>query len=227
MTGREPAWRVFASELQASLFDEKGAGERAASYLLSPLGARMSRVMLIGTLAPPEALGEDVSRPFLRSRFTDPTGTVTVTAGSFQPRALTGLRTVTGSDPHLVVGKAHLFVGRNGTAYPSVRAEALRPLGAAEMRAGWAEAVDQTLVRIERMEAIRAGRPGAGGGTTPASWTAPAHAAAARYPSVDPGSFRGGLEAVLRALEPPLAAPSSPGPGRLRSHPLSPRRGSG
>jgi RPA family protein len=207
MTGREPAWRVFANELQASLFDEKGAGERATSYLLSPLGARMNRVLLIGTLAAPESLGADESKPFLRSEFTDPTGAVTVTAGSFQPRALTAMRSVSGSGAYLLVGKAHLFIGRNGTAHPSVRAEALRPIGPDEVRAGWAEAADQTLLRIEIMEAIRVGRRGPGDGTTPSSWSDSARAAQARYPSADPGSFRGGLEMVLRALGPATAAP--------------------
>lgn len=218
MSGREPAWRVFANEISASLFDEKGTGERAASYLLSPLGARMNRVLLVGTLATAEALGDDEARPFLRSRLTDPTGALTVTAGSFQPRALLGLRGVSGTDPYLLVGKAHLFVGRNGSAYPSVRVEAVRRLEAPEARAAWAEAVDQTLRRIELMEALRAGGSVPGGALLPRGWIDAARASISRYPSVEPASFREGLGAVVRALGPTAAAP-----GAVPREPTPPR----
>ncbi len=227
MTGREPAWRVFASEMMASLFDEKGTGDRPTSYLLSPLGARMNRVLLVGRLSVPDALGEDEARPFLRSRLTDPTGTVTVTAGSFQPRALAGLRSVRAEDPYLVVGKAHLFVGRNGTAYPSVRAEALRPLSEDEARAAWAEAAAQTLDRIELAESVRFGRPLADAGRFPLSWREGARTAVARYPSASPGSFREGVGVVLRAIEPsavPAAVPVPVAPPAPDRPPPSPPR---
>jgi RPA family protein len=52
MSGRETAWRVLAQEFGASIEEEKGVGERAASYLLSPLGARMNRVLVAGVLSP-------------------------------------------------------------------------------------------------------------------------------------------------------------------------------
>jgi len=215
VSGREPAWRVFANELSASLFEEKGTGDRAASYLLSPLGARMNRVLMLGTLTPPEALGTDESRPFLRSRLTDPTGTITVTAGGFQPRALAGLKAVTADSAHLVVGKAHLYIGRNGTAYPSVRAEALRPVSEAELGAGWAEAVDQTLLRIELSEALRAGREPPEGGAAPSAWANAARSAIARYPSLEPGSYRTGLGGVLHSLDPARAIPPASAPATV------------
>ena len=57
MTVREPAWRVLAQEFLSALEEEKGTGDRAATYLLSPLGARMNRVLLVGTLGPVESIG--------------------------------------------------------------------------------------------------------------------------------------------------------------------------
>jgi RPA family protein len=37
MTGREPAWRVFAHEFQASVHEESSTGERPVRYVVSPL----------------------------------------------------------------------------------------------------------------------------------------------------------------------------------------------
>ena len=35
---REFAWRVFAAEFNDSQFEEKGTGEMAPSYVITPLG---------------------------------------------------------------------------------------------------------------------------------------------------------------------------------------------
>ncbi|MCI4327067.1 MAG: hypothetical protein L3K16_05465 [Thermoplasmata archaeon] len=209
MTGREPAWRVLAQELEASLEEEKGVGERAASYLLSPLGARMNRVLVSGTLGPAEPVGRDPENPFYRSRLVDPTGTIAVTAGGFQPRAMATLREVTLPTPAIVVGKVNLFRGRDGTAYVSVRAEAVRPTSAEEVRGHLADAVDQTVERIRLVEAIRGEVPGTEPRIVgyPASWVRSAREAHRRYPGVDPGTFRGALRSVV-----PVVAGSAPLP---------------
>lgn len=150
MTGRETAFRVLAREFNTATREEKGEGERAASYLVSALGTRMNRVLLVGRLSPPESVGKDPALPFLRARLEDPTGTVTVTSGTFQPRALDEMRRLTSPAPCVVVGKVHLFRGRDGTAFTSVRAEALRPVQDEEYRAFLAEAALATLDRLDR-----------------------------------------------------------------------------
>ncbi|MCI4360147.1 MAG: DNA-binding protein, partial [Thermoplasmata archaeon] len=129
MTGRETAWRVLAHEFESSVQEEVGTGERAAHHLLSPLGARMNRVLIVGTLAVPESVGRDPSAPFLRARLSDPTGAFTVTAGGFQPKALAAFQAIREPLRSLVVGKAHLYTGRDGVATSSVRAEGLRTIG--------------------------------------------------------------------------------------------------
>ncbi|HEY6238668.1 MAG TPA: hypothetical protein VIZ68_05735, partial [Thermoplasmata archaeon] len=134
MSAREPAWRVFAQEFQASIEEEKGAGERAASYVISPIGARINRLLAVGTLSPPEQVGRDPASPFLRSRLTDPTGVFQVTAGGFQPRALAALQSVQQPQRTLVVGKAHLFRGRDQVAYGSIRLESLKTSDEGEYR---------------------------------------------------------------------------------------------
>ncbi len=210
MTGREPAWRVLAQEFDASVEEEKGVGERAASYLLSPLGARMNRVLVAGVLSAAETVGRDPENPFYRARLQDPTGTIRVTAGGFQPRAMAALREVGTPIPALVVGKVHLFRGRDGTAYASVRAEAVRPATAEEVRHHLADAVEQTADRIRLVEALRAEPVGSDSPIAgfPAAWVRSAREARRRYPAVDPATFRGPLNGVLRTVtgEEPLPA---------------------
>lgn len=204
MTRREPAWRMLASEFNRSVEEERGANERSASFLLSPFGARANRVLLAGDLEPPEQIGKDASMPFWRSRLHDPTGVVSVTAGGFQPRAMAALRAVESSTPSLVVGKAHLYRGRDGVAYPSVRVEYLRSLFPEEFRTALAEALEQTLGRLELLESLstnpsRSDDEIVRSGVSP-SWVLAARSALARYgpPGRDPS--REMLRPVLGAL---------------------------
>lgn len=204
MTGREPAWRVLAHEFAASIEEERGTGERAATYVLSPLGARMNRVVVVGTMGAAEAVGREEEAPFYRGRLIDPTGTVTVTAGGFQPRAMAALRELAEPRPVLVVGKAHLFRGRDQTVYGSVRAEALRPITDAEYRAALLEAVDQGAARLALVRVARAAgttSPVVSAAPAPELWTRGARAAADRYPTVDLEPFRAGFERALRVAE--------------------------
>ena len=44
MIYREVAWRVFAGELNSSDLEVRGEGEKAPSYLITPLGAQINRL---------------------------------------------------------------------------------------------------------------------------------------------------------------------------------------
>ena len=233
MTGREPAWRVLAHEFQASIEEEKGTGERAAGYVLSPLGARMNRVLAVGTLSPPESVGRDPAATFLRARLTDPTGSFQVTAGGFQPRALAALQRITTPGRALVVGKAHLFRGRDQVVYGSIRAEALRTVSEAEYESLLAEALRQTARRIDLSVRVRAGRAplselDARAQGIPSAWLAAAHSAQQRYPTLDPEAFRPPLVDAAAGLgagagaDMPLQAPSTPPVRVTRSAPPAP-----
>jgi uncharacterized protein len=204
VTFREPAWRVVSRELESSLEEERGSGERAASYVISPFGARMNRVLLGGTLSPAESIGRDPAQPFWRSRLSDPTGAVAVTAGGFQPRAMAQLRASDSPRPALVVGKVHLYKGRDGTGFLSVRAEALRPVGENEERAVLAEAIGQTLDRLDLVDRLSRARPESvetlAQEGVPAVWIAAAQESARRYPDVDRVQFRRELRAAIRRV---------------------------
>lgn len=204
MSRREPAWRVTARELESSLEEERGTGERAASYLLSPFGARMNRVVLAGAISPAEPVGRDDPPTFWRARLTDPTGAIAVTAGSFQPVAMARLRATTEIHPALVVGKVHLFRGRDGVAYISVRAEGVKSVAEADERAMLAEIVRQTLDRLDLVERLER-EPGTAeaelvAAGTPAGWIPAARDSLRRYPQVDRAAFRRELGAAVRRV---------------------------
>ena len=214
MTGREVAWRVFAREFTASRDEERGVGDRGTSYVLSPLGARMNRVLVAGVLSPPESGGRDPDSLFVRSRLEDPTGAVTVTAGGFQPRALTVLRTLTQPTPAVVVGKAHLFRGRDGVAYPSVRAEGVRTLAVEELRAFLVDALEQTTTRIRL---IRTGSPDGhsptvGSGAPPSAWIQAMGVARLRAPGDELDSLEESLRSVRRVVDGETTLGSAVGP---------------
>jgi hypothetical protein len=215
MSLREPAWRVTARELESSLEEEKGEGERPATYLLSPFGARMNRVLLAGNLSPAESIGRDESQTFWRARLSDPTGAIAVTAGTFQPRAMAQLRAASAPRPAIVVGKAHLFRGRDGVGYVSVRAEAVRSVAEAEERACLADIVRQTLDRLDLLERVEK-EPNVTEESLrteglPRSWLRAAAESRRRYPNVDRVAFRRELENAVRRV----AGESGPSRGTL------------
>ncbi|MGP8077715.1 MAG: hypothetical protein ACLQD8_06640 [Thermoplasmata archaeon] len=219
MAFRELAWRVSARELESSLEEEKGEGDRPVGHVLSPFGSRMNRVLIAGTLSPAEPVGREEPATFWRARFTDPTGSVPVTAGGFQPRAMAQLRAVTVPRPSIVVGKVHLFRGRDSVAYLSVRAEAIRAVAEAEERAALSDIVRQTLDRLDLIERMEK-EPGVSDEAlrtagAPRPWIRAAHDALHRYPNVDRPAFRRELRGAVRRVagdSGPVASPSPPPP---------------
>jgi RPA family protein len=213
MALREVAWRVTAHEILSALQEERGTGERAATYLLSPYGARMNRVMIAGNLSAPESIGRDPAQPFWRAHLADPTGTVAVTAGGFQPRAMAQLRAGSAPRPALVVGKLHLYRGNDGTGYVSIRAEAVRTLDDEPMRTALADELAQSLDRLDLVERLMR-EPMVPDATLRSEGIAPVWLRAAResirrYPSIDRPAFRGTLKQLLPVIEGRAAAPSS------------------
>ena len=196
---REPAWRVTTRELELSTVEERGGASRVAAYLLSPFGARMNRVVLAGTLGPAEPIGRDEPASFWRARLADSLGQVSVTAGSFQPRAMVQLRASSADRPAIVVGKVHLYVGRDGGGSVSIRAEAVRSVAESEERAAIAETLRQTLDRLDLLERIEHEPSVADAalrlGGYPAAWITAAREALRRYPEADRHGFRASLRA--------------------------------
>ena len=81
---REVAYRLFAAEFEDADYSySESDEERAPNYVVTPTGARLNRVFVIGVLTEVEEAGEDI----LRARIVDQTGAFVVYAGQYQPEA--------------------------------------------------------------------------------------------------------------------------------------------
>jgi len=155
MINREVAWRVFAREFNNSTLEIEGEEERAPSYLITPLGAKINRIYVVGVLTECENIG-DPEEPMWRARVTDPTGTFFISAGQYQPEVAT---TIANMGPPLfvaVVGKANTYEPDEETFLTSIRAEMIKKV-TEEQRDRWIiEAAGSLKDRLEvAMEASK------------------------------------------------------------------------
>ncbi|MCD6410925.1 MAG: hypothetical protein J7L20_00645 [Thermoplasmata archaeon] len=156
---RETAWRVFAGEYNESNRVIRGEGKKP-SYVITPLGAKVNRLFIVGVLTDVEALTE--GNDFIRAHVSDPTGIYTLYSGQFQPEVTS---TLLNSDiPSFValVGKCRIFEPEEGVVYVSVRPEAVYQVDG-DARDRWIlETCKSTMERIEALrEAKKLSQPNA------------------------------------------------------------------
>jgi RPA family protein len=122
---REVAWRLFAGEYNESNFEVGGGGDRAPSYVVTPLGARVNRLFVVGVLTDVENVGTD-GQPMWRARVSDPTGVFHVYAGQYQPEAAARLSKLKPPAFAAVMGKSRTYSPEQGTVYTSIRPEMVK-----------------------------------------------------------------------------------------------------
>jgi len=150
MITREIAWRLFAGEYNSSNLELKGEAERAPTYIVSPLGALVNRVFIVGVLTDLENIGSG-EEPLWRARVSDPTGTFYVSSGQYQPEATAALSKIEPPAFVAIVGKTRTYSPGEGTMYVSIRPEKV-VLVDARLRDYWVlETCKATLRRIEAM----------------------------------------------------------------------------
>ncbi len=122
---REVAWRLFASEYNDATLEMDGIGDRAPSYVVTPLGAKVNRVFVVGVITDIENVGTDM-QPMWRARVADPTGTFHVYAGQYQPEAAATLSKLKPPLFGAIVGKSRVYSPDAGTVYTSIRPERIK-----------------------------------------------------------------------------------------------------
>ncbi len=122
---REMAWRLFAGEYNDATLEVEGTGERAPSYVVTPLGAKVNRIFVVGVITDIENVGTDM-QPMWRARVSDPTGTFHVYAGQYQPEAAAALSKLKPPVFGAVVGKSRVYSPEAGTVYTSIRPEVIK-----------------------------------------------------------------------------------------------------
>ncbi|MDH7597299.1 MAG: hypothetical protein QHG98_06130 [Methanothrix sp.] len=154
MYSREVARRVFLAELKRSdlSFREGDDSQYAPQYLLTPTGARCNRVFVVGTLIERDDIGEEVE--YWRGRLADPTGSILIYAGQYQPEASRALAEIEIPAFVAVVGKPSVYETEDGKKITSIRAEAIQKVDL-DTRNKWIiEAARRTLERLELMRSI-------------------------------------------------------------------------
>ncbi|EMA39502.1 hypothetical protein [Halobiforma nitratireducens] len=144
--GREIAYRLFAAEYDdASVSYAESDEERAPNYVVSPTGARLNRLFVVGTLTEVTAVNDEM----VRARVVDPTGAFVVYAGQYQPDELAALESIDPPAFVAVTGKARTFEPDDGDeVYTSIRPESIATVDA-DTRDRWVvSAAEDTIDRI-------------------------------------------------------------------------------
>jgi len=156
---REVAWRLFAAEYDDADFDySESDEERAPNYVVTPTGARVNRLFVVGVLTEVEQVSDEV----LRGRVVDPTGAFVLYAGQYQPDEMAFLES---ADPPMfvaVTGKARTFQPDDSDrVFTSIRPESINEVDA-DTRDRWVvQTAEQTLDRASTFaDALDAGQRG-------------------------------------------------------------------
>ncbi len=147
---REPAWRVFAQEYRDATLHETSDEEHSPLYITTPLGARINRLFIVGTLVEVTNYGTD-DEPSVRAMLADQTGHFYLTTGQYNPEV--GFALLRAETPSFVavIGKAHIYVPENGVMKKYVRPEAIIQVEKS-VRDHWI--VETAKATRERIEAI-------------------------------------------------------------------------
>jgi RPA family protein len=172
---REVARRIFAEELRNSNLSFRDGDDQhqyAPQYLLTPTGARCNRIFLVGTLTERDDIGGD--NEYWRGRVVDPTGSILVYAGQYQPEAAQALANIEPPAFVAVVGKPSLYQTEDGNIIISIRAEAIQKADET-LRDQWIlDTAKRTYERLKNLE---------GAGSSPLSSE---FSAADKVPAVSP-----------------------------------------
>ncbi len=156
---REQAWRIFANEYNDSKIEIKGEGEMIPSYIITPLGAKINRIYIIGVLTDVENVSE--SGEFVRAHISDPTGVFTLYSGQYQQDVTDELTKIEVPSFVAVIGKIRTYLPEDGEEmYTSIRPERVIEV-TSEIRDQWIiETCESTKNRIEAyLEAKKMNEP--------------------------------------------------------------------
>jgi RPA family protein len=151
MKTREVAWRLFASEYNASTLEIKGEGEKAPSYVVTPLGAMVNRLFIVGLLTDMQNLGTD-AEPYWRALLSDGMNKFYLYAGKYNPEATVVLSKLQPPVYVAVVGKTRTYSPEEGKIIVSVRPEKIVTVDESVRDYWMLEAARSTLRRIECVE---------------------------------------------------------------------------
>ncbi len=155
---RQPAKRLFASELEESEYQFKEKDEeRAPNYLLLPSGDKANRVMMGGTLMSVEDVSSDENdNPFWNARINDGTGEFRAFAGQYDPKAASVLQSIAADESMppayvIVIGKTKEYRPEDDESeiLMNIQAETVAVVDEQQRNNWLKETVEHTLNRLE------------------------------------------------------------------------------
>jgi len=150
---REVSWRIFAAEYNEAGHVLYGKEEKSPKYVITPMGAKINRVFIVGVLTDVENIGKEGIR--WRARVADPTGIHNVYAEPFNPEVATLLAEMETPSYIAVAGKARIYEPEEGSMYLSIRAEEVKNVDA-WLRDYWiVQAARNLKMRIDAMRDAR------------------------------------------------------------------------
>ncbi len=154
---REVAKRIFAQEFRESnLTFKDGDDQYAPQYLLTPTGAKVNRMFIVGTLTEKEDVGTDSE--YWRGRVSDPTGSFLVYAGQYQPEAAQVLVECETPAFVAIVGKQSTYTTGDGDILTSIRPESIQVVDG-DTRDMWV--LDTAKQTLDRLNLLKDGDPDA------------------------------------------------------------------
>lgn len=151
MKTREVAWRVFASEFNSSTLEIKGEGEKAPSYVVTPLGAMVNRIFIVGLITDLQNNGTE-QEPYWRALLSDGLSKYYLYAGKYNPEATVMLAKLQPPAYVAVVGKSRTYSPEEGKLFVSIRPEKIVTVDES-VKDNWVlDAARSTLRRIDCME---------------------------------------------------------------------------
>ncbi len=150
---REVARRIFAEELKSSNYSYREGEDQhqyAPQYLLTPTGAKCNRVFFVGTLTEKDDIGTDVE--YWRGRVVDPTGSILIYAGQYQPEAAQILASMDAPAFVSIVGKPNLYQTEDGNVIISLRAESIQRVDEATRNQWIMDTARRTLERLSLLD---------------------------------------------------------------------------
>lgn len=153
MTPRETAWRVFSNELNTSTLEIKATEEKMPSYLVTPLGAKINRVLVAGTMTEKVNSGSE-EEPMWRARIQDVNGQFYINVGRFQPDALAAMADIEPPCFVAAVGRVRSYTADDGRTFISVRPERIVKIDEATLNEWLLETASSTWTRMKWMREV-------------------------------------------------------------------------
>ena len=150
---RETAWRVFANELNTSTLEIKATEEKMPSYVVSPLGAKINRVLVAGTLTEKANSGTP-EEPLWRGRIQDVNGQFFLNVGRYQPDAMAAMADLEPPCFVAAVGRVRTYTTDDGRTFVSVRPERIIKIDESTLNEWLLDTAQSAWTRLKWMKQV-------------------------------------------------------------------------